>query len=129
VRGKSFRYVADYPDGTTEVLLDVPAYDFNWQHRYELAEPKRLPAGTTIRAIAVYDNSADNPANPDPSAEVRTGPQSWDEMFNGYFDIVLADQNMQAEVPPTKDYKLIALGSSLVACVVLLGWRRWRTGR
>src|SRR5262249_19850520 len=52
VRGKSFRYEAEFPDGTREVLLDVPVYDFNWQHRYELAEPKPLPAGTIIRAIA-----------------------------------------------------------------------------
>src|SRR5262249_8453789 len=97
LRGKSFRYTVEYPDGTTEVLLDVPAYDFNWQHRYELTEPKRLPAGTVIPCAAVYDNSAANPFNPDPSATVRDGLQSTDEMFNGYFDIVLADQDMRTE--------------------------------
>src|SRR5205807_7579549 len=89
---KSFRYEAEYPDGSTESLLDVPAYDFNWQHRYVLAEPKRLPEGTVIRCIAVYDNSASNPANPNPDAEVRAGKQTWDEMFNGYFDWCLADE-------------------------------------
>ena len=57
LRGASFRYTAEYLDGTSEILLDVPRYDFNWQHRYELAEPKRLPAGTIIRCSAVYDNS------------------------------------------------------------------------
>ena len=97
LRGKSFRYTAEYPDGTAEVLLDVPAYDFNWQHRYELAEPKRVPAGTVLRCTAVYDNSAANPFNPDPGATVRAGEQSADEMFNGYFEIVLADQDMPAE--------------------------------
>src|SRR5262249_13719458 len=53
-RGKSFRYQAEYPDGRTEILLDVPHYDFNWEHRYVLAEPKRLPAGTMLHCIAPY---------------------------------------------------------------------------
>jgi hypothetical protein len=52
-----------------------------------------LPAGTRLRCSAVYDNSAANPNNPDPSATVRAGPQSTDEMFNGYFDVVLADED------------------------------------
>ena len=97
LRGKSFRYVAEYPDGQSEILLDVPAYDFNWQHRYEPVEPKRLPAGTVVRCIAIYDNSSSNWSNPNPSATVRAGQQSWDEMFNGFFDIALADQDMVAE--------------------------------
>jgi peroxiredoxin len=93
LRGRSFRYEAFYPDGSTEVLLDVPRWDFNWQHRYMLAEPKRLPSGSRLRCSAVYDNSAANPNNPDPGATVRAGPQSTDEMFNGYFDVVLADED------------------------------------
>jgi hypothetical protein len=99
LRGKSFRYEAVYLDGRTEVLLDVPRYDFNWQHRYVLAKPKRLPAGTLIRCLAIYDNSEDNPANPDPSQTVRAGKQSWDEMFNGYFEWVLADEDL-TQPPP-----------------------------
>jgi peroxiredoxin len=94
LRGKSFRYEAHYPDGTAEVLLNVPRYDFGWQHRYELAEPKRLPEGTEIRCVAVYDNSAENPANPNPEVEVLAGKQSWDEMFNGYFEWCLADEDL-----------------------------------
>jgi hypothetical protein len=94
LRGKSFRYEAVYPDGRVEVLLDVPRYDFHWQNRYELAEPKRLPAGTTLLCIAHYDNSGDNPSNPDPGAIVLAGKQSWEEMFNGYYDITLADQDL-----------------------------------
>jgi peroxiredoxin/mono/diheme cytochrome c family protein len=97
VRGKSFRYTLEYPDGTSEIILDVPHYDFNWQHLYTLAEPKRIPAGTVVRCTAVYDNSANNPFNPDPSATVRTGIQTWEEMFNGVFDIALADQDLVAE--------------------------------
>jgi len=94
LRGKAFRYEAVHPDGSTEVLLDVPRYDFNWQNRYVLAEPKRLPAGTTLRCTAWYDNSAGNLFNPDPDATVRTGLQSWDEMFNGYYEVALADQDL-----------------------------------
>jgi peroxiredoxin len=97
LRGKSFRYEAVFPDGRVEILLEVPRYDFNWQNRYELAEPRRLPAGTTLRCIAHYDNSGDNPANPDPTATVLAGQQSWDEMFNGYYDIALADQDLSRE--------------------------------
>jgi peroxiredoxin len=91
VRGKSFRYDALYPDGRSEILLDVPHWNFGWQPRYELAEPKRLAAGSVIRCTAVYDNSLGNPANPDASATVHTGPQSSDEMFNGYFDVARLD--------------------------------------
>jgi hypothetical protein len=93
LRGKSFRYRAEYPDGSSETLLDVPAYDFHWQHRYELSQPKRLPAGTVVRCTAVYDNSTGNPSNPDPTVTVRTGEQSWDEMFIGYFDVADATED------------------------------------
>ena len=66
LRGKDFRYVLDYPDGRSEVLLDVPNWDFNWQLRYEFAEPVLAPKGSTLRCIAHYDNSAENLANPTP---------------------------------------------------------------
>jgi len=88
-RGKSFRYFAEFPDGTREVLLDVPHWDFHWQFWYQLAAPKRLPAGTRVHCTAVYDNSAANPFNPDSRKRVRWGDQSWDEMMVGY--IVLVD--------------------------------------
>jgi len=93
LRGKSFRYEAVYPDGGSEILLDVPRYDFAWQNRYELREPKRLPRDTEIRCTAVFDNSTANPANPDPTATVRAGKQNTDEMFNGYCELVLADED------------------------------------
>jgi hypothetical protein len=80
VRGKSWEYTAIYPDGRTEVILSVPKYDFNWQNAYVFAEPLKLPKGTKIRAVARYDNSASNKANPDPKAEVKWGDQTWEEM-------------------------------------------------
>jgi peroxiredoxin len=86
LRGKAFRYEAILPDGTEHILLDVPRYDFNWQLSYRLANPVTLPAGSTIRAIAHYDNSEDNPANPDPNKTVRWGPQTDDEMMIGYIE-------------------------------------------
>lgn len=83
-RGKRFRFEAYYPDGTREVLLSVPRYDFNWQTLYTFKTPKPIPARTRIVMNGAFDNSARNPANPDPAKEVRFGPQSWDEMFIGY---------------------------------------------
>src|SRR5690606_8585784 len=78
LRGKSFRYIAEFSDGRpSEILLDVPRYDFNWQNSYILAEPLRLPKGSSIHCIAHYDNSENNPANPDPTSSVRWGDQTW----------------------------------------------------
>lgn len=89
VRGKAFKYEAVYPDGKTEVLLDVPRYDFNWQTSYRLSEPKPVPEGTRIRCKALYDNSEKNLNNPDPTKLVRWGDQTWNEMMIGYFDIAV----------------------------------------
>jgi hypothetical protein len=83
-RGRRASYEARYPDGRRELLLSVPGYHFNWQTLYRLQTPKPVPAGTEIRVRGAFDNSAANPANPDPAREVRWGQQSWDEMFIGY---------------------------------------------
>lgn len=90
VRGKAFKYELVHADGRQETLLDIPHYDFNWQLRYELAEPRRLPAGSSIKITAVYDNSTGNPANPDPSATVRWGQQTFNEMMIGYVEFYTA---------------------------------------
>ncbi|MDZ4852773.1 MAG: redoxin domain-containing protein [Pirellulaceae bacterium] len=86
LRGKTFRYDARYPDGTEETLLDVPRYDFNWQLRYEFAEPKLIPKGTVVTCTATYDNSTANPNNPDATKQVTWGQQSWEEMMIGFFN-------------------------------------------
>jgi peroxiredoxin/mono/diheme cytochrome c family protein len=91
LRGKSFRYEAVFPDGRRETLLDVPRYDFNWQLRYELTRPRLLPSGTRLRCLASYDNSANNPANPDPTRRVGWGDQTSDEMLIGFFAIAPAE--------------------------------------
>jgi len=84
VRGIAFLYELTYPDGRTEPLLEIPAYDFNWQLYYELEDPIEVPKGTVLRATAWYDNTADNPANPDATAYVGFGDQTFDEMMIGY---------------------------------------------
>jgi hypothetical protein len=82
-RGTASDFVAIYPDGKQETLLSVPKYDFNWQTTYTLATPKQIPAGTKIVHTTVYDNSSQNPANPDPNRTVPWGEQSFDEMLYG----------------------------------------------
>lgn len=82
-RGKSSSFVAHYPDGRQEMLLNVPMYDFNWQSTYDLAKPLTVPAGTRIVYTQVFDNSPQNKANPDPNRLVTWGEQTWDEMVFG----------------------------------------------
>ncbi|MYH24716.1 MAG: hypothetical protein F4156_05785 [Holophagales bacterium] len=85
LRGKSAHYLAKYPDGTEEVLLDVPRYDFNWQTHYKYpAGGKKIPAGTEIELTMTWDNSADNPANPDPTKTVVYGGPTTAEMMFGF---------------------------------------------
>ncbi|MGI9324790.1 MAG: redoxin domain-containing protein [Pseudomonadales bacterium] len=91
-RGKAAEFRAFYPDGSEEVLLSVPNYDFNWQTTYEFEEPKFMPAGTKIVQTNWWDNSAQNPANPDPNIEVTWGEQSWEEMLFGAFLMRLLDE-------------------------------------
>jgi peroxiredoxin/mono/diheme cytochrome c family protein len=89
LRGKDFHYELIYPDGRKETILNMPRYDFNWQTSYVFVEPLPLPQGTTLHCTAHFDNSADNPANPDPTKPVRWGDQTWEEMMIGWFDIAV----------------------------------------
>jgi hypothetical protein len=87
LRGKDFLYKAVYPSGESQVLLSVPKYDFSWQIQYALDQELLLPKGTRIECTAHYDNSANNPSNPDPTKEVRWGDQTFEEMMVGFFDV------------------------------------------
>ena len=93
LRGKAMEYKAFYPDGKSEVLLNVPAYDFAWQTNYLLKQPKRLPAGTRLMVTGYFDNSAKNKFNPDPTKDIRHGEPTYDEMMMGFIDYV-------TEMPP-----------------------------
>ena len=88
LRGKSAKYTAYYPDGSSEILLDVPKYDFNWQTAYEYADFKTVPAGTKVVFQSWWDNSADNPHNPDPTVTVRWGEPTTDEMSFGFLSFI-----------------------------------------
>jgi len=120
LRGRSFQYDAVYPNGAVETLLSVPNYDFNWQHRYILATPKRLPAGTTLRCTAHYDNSAANPNNPAPQLTVHAGKLTTDEMFNAYFDFALADEDRVAAARWAAIRRGIVFTAAAIAALALL---------
>jgi thiol-disulfide isomerase/thioredoxin len=94
VRGKACRYKAVSTSGDVRTLLDIPHYDFNWQLQYRYAEPEPVLRGESIKFTAWYDNSAKNPANPDPTQTVRWGKQANDEMHLGYVEYYIP-----AEVP------------------------------
>jgi len=95
LRGKTFEYDIVKPDGSSETLLRVN-YHFHWQLSYRLAEPRLLKAGTRLRAVAWYDNSRNNPHNPDPDATVTWGDQTYQEMMVGFFDVAVP-ANMDKE--------------------------------
>ena len=86
-RGKDFEYRLIFPTGETETILRVPRYDFNWQLWYEPVSDLILPKGTKIACTAHYDNSPNNPTNPDPTKPVKWGDQTWEEMMIGFFDV------------------------------------------
>jgi hypothetical protein len=112
VRGRSMRIEAD-----GQVLLNVPHYDFNWQHRYIFTEPKSFPRGTVITATAVFDNTASNPHNPDPNATVHYGKQTTDEMFQLNWDITRTNENRLA-TPAKTTFARLAL--AILACALTL---------
>jgi mono/diheme cytochrome c family protein len=80
-RGYASDLWIEYPDGARKRLLAMPRYDFNWQREYTFAEPLKVPAGSKLIANYWYDNSKQNPANPDASKTIVWGDQSWEEMF------------------------------------------------
>jgi hypothetical protein len=96
LRGKAMEFRLVRPDGSTEPLLAVPRYDFNWQTTYFLEKPVPVAAGSRIECAAHFDNSTNNPANPDPAKTVRWGDQSWEEMHIGFMDIAF-----DASIDPT----------------------------
>ena len=101
VRGKDFIYRLVYPDGTAKILLSVPKWDFNWQTRYEFAEPVAAPKGSRLECVAHFDNSTKNKWNPDATKAVRWGQQTWEEMMIGFVGFTLDKQNVQETTSPS----------------------------
>ena len=89
LRGKDFEYRAVYPTGEKETLLKVPNYSFSWQLSYYPVKDIVMPKGSRIECTAHFDNSPNNPYNPDPKKEVRWGDQTWEEMMIGWFDVAV----------------------------------------
>lgn len=90
LRGKTFEYNLIARGSKPETLLRIPHYDFHWQLSYRLAQPIELKAGDTLQAVATFDNSRNNPHNPDPDSAVTWGDQTWQEMMVGFFDVAVA---------------------------------------
>jgi len=93
LRGTRALYELYYPDGTEETLLSVPQYDFNWQTSYRFKEPKRVPAGTKVKLTGWWDNSENNPYNPDPSKTITWGEATDEEMLFGWISYTIADED------------------------------------
>ena len=96
LRGKDMTYTATYPDGRSEIVLRVPKFDFGWQTDYWLAKPLTLPKGSKLHVSAHYDNSTANRANPDPTATVRWGDQTWEEMMIGFFTYTVESKGVSS---------------------------------
>jgi hypothetical protein len=102
LRGKDTTYVVTYPDGREEIVLSVPKYDFNWQLNYELEQPLKIPAGSTIKTVGHFDNSIRNRYNPAPDKEVYWAEQSWDEMYNGFIFYSIDKLDLTKRKPATE---------------------------
>ncbi len=101
VRGRDMSFFAKYPHEHQETLLQIPNYNFEWQLGYEIESGNKiLPKGTIIEAVAHFDNSDFNPYNPDSSKTVEYGPQTVDEMFNGYVFYVDNNEQLSVTVDP-----------------------------
>jgi peroxiredoxin len=98
VRGKSFQYDL-VTAGNEETILEIPAYDFNWQTSYVLDPPREVTPGSRFLCTAVFDNSEANLNNPDPTDTVRWGDQTWDEMMIGYFNYAVPRSSGPAAKP------------------------------
>jgi hypothetical protein len=106
-RGRSMKYTLARPDGSREVLLDVPEYDYDWQNIYRFAEPVPVEAGSLLEVEAAWNNSAGNAANPDPGLDVRWGDGTSNEMLVAFFDFVVDDG--KKPLPVRTDEKMRAL--------------------
>ena len=103
LRGKSFRLFTKQ-DKKKEILLDVPNYDFNWQHIYELNKPMSLDKVDGLEFTVKFDNSKDNPFNPDPNEYVTWGDQTWEEMAIAFFEVAepRKQKSQEAKAKPEK---------------------------
>ncbi len=102
LRGRTMKFETLTPEGRREVIASIPRYDFNWQFTYQLVQTRKIAAGTWAVLTGSWDNSARNPANPDPKKTVRWGDQSFDEMFLGWYNVTWEQAKSGAPAAPKK---------------------------
>jgi len=105
LRGKAMKFEARYPDGHSEILIDVPDYSFSWQTVYYLKKPVALPKGTKIVVTALFDNSIKNKYNPDPKQAVRFGDPTYDDMMIGWISYTVDSQRLRDETAANRSGK------------------------
>ena len=105
LRGKAMKFEAFYPDGHSEILIDVPDYSFSWQTVYYLKKPVALPKGTKIVVTALFDNSTRNKYNPDPKQAVRFGDPTYDDMMIGWISYTVDGQRLRDETAANRSGK------------------------
>jgi len=105
LRGKAMKFEAFYPDGHSEVLIDVPNYSFSWQTVYYLKKQAVLPKGTRIVVTAKFDNSSRNKFNPDPKQTVRFGDPTYDDMMIGWISYTVDKQHLRDETAINRSSK------------------------
>ena len=113
-RGKAMDFFLKQPGGEEVLACSIPKYDFNWQLDYFLEEPLKVPAGTEVRVVAHFDNSSENPYNPDPTATVRWGEQTWEEMMMGGLFLSWADGEVEAPEAVAADERVVKMAEMLV---------------
>jgi mono/diheme cytochrome c family protein len=102
-RGTEVKYELTYPDGKQETILHVPEYDFNWQTSYRFKDLKEVPAGTKIKLTGWWDNSTDNPFNPDPTKDVAWGEATDEEMLFGWLSYTAKNEDHNRQVRKDSD--------------------------
>lgn len=105
--GHDMTVTATFPDGHKQELIHVEPYDFNWQTRYSYRQPVDLPGGTVLNLVAHYDNSSNNPKNPNnPPKTVTFGEQTTDEMCFAFFSYTFDDEHAGNKSPQVDDMQL-----------------------
>ena len=111
LRGKDYELRLVYPTGETETVFKGK-FDFNWQLGYEFEKPIVLPKGTRMIGISHFDNSANNPFNPDPAKEIRWGLQNWDEMSNCFLGLVFDSKIDPKKLTKSSGVSLLPVGQA-----------------
>ena len=101
--GRDMLMSVKFPDGREQDLIKIADWDFNWQNTYYYAEPLKLPKGTVLKVVSHFDNSADNPRNPNrvKPLPVHFGEKTTDEMCIGF--IALTKEGQDLTKPGEKD--------------------------